>query len=146
MTTLRNWRVLEDPQEEKNLALRLAKSHHYLWKESWGPNPNKDNEKKKHKKDELSTSYIPKAPFSTALEAKTPSPFTKKGARMDEMMKLFKQVQINLAFLDVIKHVPSYAKFPKDLSTQKRRLKIQIPKKIVFTEQVSVVLMNQLPP
>jgi len=73
------------------------------------PSPNKENEKKKRKEDELPKAYMPKAPFLAALEANTPSPFTKKGVRMDEMMELFKQVQINL-LLDAIKQVSSHAK------------------------------------
>ena len=96
-------------------------------------NQNKEKDREKHKKEELSTLYIPKAPFPAALEANTPSPFTKKGVRIDEMMELFKQVQINLPLLDAIKHVPSYAKFLKDLCTQKRRLQTQVPNKVLLT-------------
>jgi len=59
-------------------------------------------------------------------------------------MELFKQVQINL-LLDIIKQVSSNAKFLKDLCTQKRRLKTKVPNKVIFTQQVSAVLMNQLP-
>ena len=66
------------------------------------PNQNKEKNKEKHK-EELPTSYTPKAPFLAALEANTPSSFIKKGVHMDKMMGLFKQVQINLPFLDVIK-------------------------------------------
>jgi len=40
------------------------------------PSLNKENEKKKHTKDELPISYIQKAYFSGALEANTQSPFT----------------------------------------------------------------------
>ena len=101
---------------------------------------------KENHKDELPTSYILKATFLATLEANNQSLFTKKGVLMDEMMELFKQVQINLSLLDAIKQVPSYAKFLKDLCTQKRRLKTQVSKKVLFTQQVSAVLMNQLPP
>ena len=59
------------------------------------PNRNKEKDKEKHKKEELPTSYTKKIAFPAALEANTPSPFTKKGVQMDEM-ELFKQVQINL--------------------------------------------------
>ena len=58
---------------------------------------------------------------------------------MDEIMELFKQVQINLLLLDAIKQVPPYFKFRKDLYTQKRRLKTQVLKKNL-TQQVSAVL------
>ena len=58
-------------------------------------------------------------------------------------MKLFQQVHINIPLLDAIHHVSTYAKFLKELCTQKRELKI--PKKIMLSEDVSVVLLNQLP-
>ncbi|GAV90869.1 hypothetical protein CFOL_v3_34271 [Cephalotus follicularis] len=65
---------------------------------------------------------------------------------MDEMMELFKQVQINLPLLDAIRQVPAYAKFLKDLCTTKRKLKTYIPKTVHLIEQVSAVLSNKLPP
>ncbi|GAV61102.1 hypothetical protein CFOL_v3_04630 [Cephalotus follicularis] len=65
---------------------------------------------------------------------------------MDEMMELFKQVQINLPLLDAIRQVLAYAKFLKDLCTTKRKLKTYIPKTVHLTEQVSAVLSNKFPP
>ncbi|GAV66342.1 hypothetical protein CFOL_v3_09852 [Cephalotus follicularis] len=65
---------------------------------------------------------------------------------MDEMMELFKQVQINLPLLDAIRQVPAYAKFLKDLCTTKRKLKTHISKTVHLIEQVSAVLSNKLPP
>lgn len=93
----------------------------------------------------MPASYVPRAPFPAALASNTPSPFAKKGKSMDEMMDLFKQVQINLPLLDAIKQVPAYAKFLKDLCTQKRRMRTEAPQKVVLTEQVSAVLTNQAP-
>jgi hypothetical protein len=42
--------------------------------------------------------------------------------------------------LDVIKQVPSYAKFLKDLCTVKRKLNVK--KKAFLAEQVNVILQN----
>ena len=42
--------------------------------------------------------------------------------------------------LDAIKHVPSYAKFLKDLCTVKRKLNVK--KKAFLAEQVSAILQN----
>jgi hypothetical protein len=56
---------------------------------------------------------------------------------------VFKQVQINIPFLDAIHQVPSYAKFLKDLVTIKR--KTNVPKKAYLTEQVSSILQCKLP-
>ncbi|GAV84626.1 LOW QUALITY PROTEIN: hypothetical protein CFOL_v3_28070, partial [Cephalotus follicularis] len=105
----------------------------------------KENEQKWKEKD--ITSAIPKAPFPECL--RSPSlvpPFGKKLARMDEMMELFKQVQINIPLLDAIRQVPAYAKFLKDLCTARHKLRTHIPKTVHLTEQVSAVLSNKLPP
>jgi hypothetical protein len=56
---------------------------------------------------------------------------------------VFKQVQINIPFLDAIQQVPSYAKFLKDLITVKR--KTNVTKKVCLTEQVSSILQCRLP-
>ena len=56
---------------------------------------------------------------------------------------MFKQVQINIPFLDAIQQIPSYAKFLKDLVTVKR--KMNVLKKAFMTEQVSAMLQNKLP-
>ena len=45
-------------------------------------------------------SYIPKAPYPTCLDA--PSPFRKKGVPLENIMKVFKQVKINLPLLDAV--------------------------------------------
>jgi hypothetical protein len=58
-------------------------------------------------------------------------------------LEVFKQVQINIQFLDAIQQVPSYAKFLKDLVTVKR--KNNVPKKAFLTEQVSSILQCKLP-
>jgi hypothetical protein len=58
-------------------------------------------------------------------------------------LEVFKQVQINIPFLDAIWHVPSYAKFLKDLVTVKK--KTNVPKKAYLTEQVSSILQCKLP-
>ncbi|XP_062145315.1 uncharacterized protein LOC133852559, partial [Alnus glutinosa] len=49
------------------------------------------------------------------------------GIGPQDILEVFKQVQINIPFLDAIQQVPSYAKFLKDLVTVKR--KTNVPKK-----------------
>ncbi|XP_071699273.1 uncharacterized protein [Rutidosis leptorrhynchoides] len=48
------------------------------------------------------------------------------------------EVKINLPLLDAIRQVPSYAKFLKDLCTQKRKQRATLPKKVELTEHLSV--------
>ena len=67
--------------------------------------PSKLTELEKNKSAEreepIKPAPIPKAPFSSALES--PLSLDKKGIKMNEMLKLFKQVQINLPLFDAIK-------------------------------------------
>ena len=57
-----------------------------------------------------------------------------------EILEVFKEVKINLPLLDVIKQVPTCAKFLKDLCTTKRR--VNLPKKGFLIEHISM-LLNQ---
>jgi hypothetical protein len=57
-----------------------------------------------------------------------------------EILETFKQVRINISLLDAIKHVPSYAKFLKDLCTVKRKLNVK--KKAFLAKQATVILQN----
>jgi hypothetical protein len=82
-------------------------------------------------------SLVPKAPYPDRLLA------PKKGGKFEDILEVFKQVQINIPFLDAIQQVPSYAKFLKDLITVKR--KTNVPKKVCLTEQVSSILQCKLP-
>ncbi|GAV57965.1 LOW QUALITY PROTEIN: hypothetical protein CFOL_v3_01501, partial [Cephalotus follicularis] len=92
------------------------------------------------------TPVTPKPHFLECLRSSSlVPPLDKKVGRMEEMMELFKQVQINLPLLYTIHQVPAYAKFLKDLCTTKHKLKTHIPKTVHLTEQVSAVLSNKLP-
>ena len=61
-----------------------------------------------------------------------------------EIYEFFKQVKVNIPLLDVIKKIPSYAKFLKDLCTVKRKLGVN--KKAFMTKQSTSLVRNNLPP
>ena len=50
-----------------------------------------------------------------------------------------------MPLLDAVKQIPTYAKFLKDLCTQKRKAKSTVSKKVFLTEQVSTILQHHLP-
>ena len=127
ITTLRSTKMLNQP--DLTQKFELAKP---------------EDEKNEERKEPISQAPTPRAPFPKALES--PVFLDKKSLKMNEMLELFKQVQINLPLLDAIKQVPAYAKFLKDLCTQKRKSKAHIPKKIQLTEQASSVFQQIVPP
>ncbi|RVW29377.1 hypothetical protein CK203_108771 [Vitis vinifera] len=67
-----------------------------------------------------------------------------KGVRnAAEILEVLRQVKVNIPLLDMIKQVPTYAKFLKDLCTIKRGLTVN--KKAFLTEQVSAILQCKSP-
>jgi hypothetical protein len=80
------------------------------------------------------TDLPPALPFPHAMTKQ------RKVNHNSEIFETFKQVRINIPLLDAIKHVPSYAKFLKDLCTVKRKLNVK--KKAFLAEQVIAILQN----
>jgi hypothetical protein len=87
--------------------------------------------------EEPPRALVSKAPYPERLQA------PKNGGKLEDILEVFKQVQINISFLDAIQQIPSYAKFLKDLVTVKR--KTNVPKKAFMAEQVSAILQCKLP-
>ena len=76
-------------------------------------------------------------PFSQALKAK------KKSINQVEILEVLRQMKVNIPLLDMIKQVPTYAKFLKDLRTLKRGLNVD--KKASLTKQVSAIIQCKTP-
>ena len=76
-------------------------------------------------------------PFPQALRGK------KKATQQAGILEVLRQVKVNIPLLDLIKQVPAYAKFLKDLCTIKKGLGIE--KKAFLTEQVSAIIQSKYP-
>ena len=76
-------------------------------------------------------------PFPQALRSK------KKASQQAGILEVLRQVKVNIPLLDIIKQVPAYAKFLKDLCTIKKGLGIE--KKTFLTEQVSAIIQSKNP-
>ena len=70
--------------------------------------------------------------FPQALRGK------RKASKQEGILEVLRQVKVNIPLLDMIKQVPTYAKFLKDLCTLKKGLGIN--KKAFLTEQVSSII------
>ena len=87
------------------------------------------------KEDMMKRSMPP--PFPQALKGK------KKVINQNEILEVLRKVKVNIPLLDMIKQVPTYAKFLKDLHTIKRGLNID--KKAFPTKQVSAIIQCKTP-
>ena len=76
-------------------------------------------------------------PFPQVLRKK------KNRVNQTEMLEVLRQVKVNIPLLDMIKQVPTYAKFLKNLCTVKKSLNVN--KKAFLTEQVSAIIGNKTP-
>ena len=75
--------------------------------------------------------------FPQALRSK------KKASQQAGILEVLRQVKVNIPLLDIIKQVPAYAKFLKDLCTIKKGLGIE--KKAFLTEEVSAIIQSKNP-
>ena len=76
-------------------------------------------------------------PFPQALKAK------KKAINQAEILEVLRKVKVNIPLLYMVKQVPTYAKFLKDLCTVKRGLNVD--KKAFLTKQVSAIIQCKTP-
>ena len=83
----------------------------------------------------MKTSVPP--PFPQALRKR------KNSVNQTEMLEVLRQMKVNIPLLDMIKQVPTYAKFLKDLCTVKRGLNVNI--KAFLTYQVSAIIDCKTP-
>jgi len=80
---------------------------------------------------------VPRAPFPHRL-------VKKKNPHYSQILDIFKNVQLNIPFTDAISHIPSYAKFLKDLITVKR--KHSPPQEAIMTAQSSSLIQHNIVP
>ena len=85
------------------------------------------------KEDSMKKSMPPS--FPQALKSK------KKASNQTEILEVLRQVKVNIPLLDMIRQVPTYAKFFKDLCTLKRGLNVD--KTAFLTEQASSIIQQR---
>ena len=76
-------------------------------------------------------------PFPHALRKR------KKSVNQTEILEVLRQVKVNISLLDMIKQLPTYAKFLKNLCTVKRGFNVN--EKAFLTEQVSSIIECKTP-
>ena len=119
--------------KSRPLSLRTGKEIEQLGPKPASKTREKEDVKPKHimiNEDSMKKSMPP--PFPQALRGK------KNPSKQEGILEVLRQVKVNIPLLDMIKQVPTYAKFLKDLCTVKKGLGIN--KKAFLTEQVSSII------
>ena len=115
------------------ITLRSGKEIEQLMPKPAGETREEEEVEPEHiiiKEDSMKKSMPP--PIPQALRGK------KKASKQACILEVLRQVKVNIPLLDMIKQVPTYAKFLKDLCTVKKGLGID--KKAFLTERVSSII------
>ncbi|KAG8642533.1 hypothetical protein MANES_12G095501v8 [Manihot esculenta] len=88
-------------------------------------------------KTDLKVSFHIPPPFPKRFER------TQKEKEEKEILDTFRKVQINIPLLDAVKQIPRYAKFLKELCTNRRKLAER--EKVSVGEVVTAVIKRELP-
>ncbi|XP_021754566.1 uncharacterized protein LOC110719897 [Chenopodium quinoa] len=81
--------------------------------------------------------YVPKVPFPQRLAQ------AKLEKKCGKFIDILKKLHINIPFLDAISEMPSYAKFLKDMLSNKKNLEENAT--VALTAECSAILHNNLP-
>ena len=95
-----------------------------------------DDEEERVRPEPNPNTYKPPVPYPQALS----KPKAKVSEFDDHLLEAFQKVTITIPLVDAIRHIPSYAKFPKGICTPHRS-----PKRIQLSENISSIMMNSLP-
>ncbi|RVW72153.1 hypothetical protein CK203_061806 [Vitis vinifera] len=124
-----------EAEKEKREEIKGKWKGNSTKKEDHEATVNKEPEMTINQEDMMKKHMTP--PFSQALHGK-------KGINnASENLEVLRQVKVNIPLLDMIKQVPTYAKFLNDLCTIKRGLNVS--KKAFLTEQVSSIIQCKSP-
>ncbi|KAG8486048.1 hypothetical protein CXB51_019333 [Gossypium anomalum] len=97
----------------------------------------REEEKPKNSDEPVPKEYKPPVPYPAKLKK------DRMDAQFGKFLVLFKQLHINLPFVEAISQMPTYAKFLKELLTNKR--KFEDLSTVELNEECSAILQNKLP-
>ena len=114
--------------------------HHRLRPTSTTESSESSGEKKKEKemkdKEPLRV-YKPTAPYPGRLLPRSDA------AQYERFLEMLKKLHVNLPFLEALAKMPKYAKFLKELLTNKKKL--EELSTVTLSEECSAVVQNKLP-
>ncbi|XP_017613900.1 uncharacterized protein LOC108459044 [Gossypium arboreum] len=138
MTPIREKNDAETSKNDKAIVKKSTSTE-----EANDANPQEENDATTLRKIMNPISELAPSPYAT--QPPFPSRFIKKDKQAEEkeILDVFQKVEINIPLLEVIRKVPRYAFFLKELCTNKRRLTGH--EKVNLGEHVFAILTRQLP-
>src|SRR5204863_1163241 len=137
ITTLRSGKIV-DNKVEHSIAPEIEEEHEHEATVDDESTPLKEKEAADLMKPIDVEHYKETAPFPHLLAKR------KKDSKAHDILEIFKKVEINIPMLSAISQIPAYAKFLKNLCTNKRKFHDQ--EKVILSQKVSAIFQNKLSP
>ncbi|XP_070056809.1 uncharacterized protein [Nicotiana tomentosiformis] len=148
IVTLRSGQALKDPtlihkeaapEKESGKELKIEDDDKQTEKKKGkkGAEKKKKKETSRRKKSNEESKHMHALPFPQKLYKE------KLDKQFERFLDMLRQVNINLSFTEVLSQMPAYAKFLKEILTNKRKIEETLVVKL--TEHCSAILQNKLP-
>jgi hypothetical protein len=129
--------VISEQPEPVQTEVVTERTDHTVRTESVRP-VQKEADKQQKKVTEKPPPYRPPVPFPQRLAE------TRLNEQFSKFVEVIKQLHITIPFTDALIQMPTYAKFLKDILSNKRSLGGR--ETVKLTEQCSAILRSELPP
>ncbi|XP_058744376.1 uncharacterized protein LOC131616994 [Vicia villosa] len=108
------------------------------------PSDPKEREDKEGETEEKEAPYIPPPPYKPPIPYPQRLEKSKNIGQFKKFVELLKQLNITILFTEAITQMPSYAKFLKEILSNKKKLEDN--ETITLTAECSAIIQNKMPP
>ncbi|CAM8959527.1 unnamed protein product [Rhodiola kirilowii] len=130
------------PESLETLEDEAADKDNDIFEEERDVTEEEENTSKEHRTGPVPRTKTPK--ISTTLPFPVPARVQKQHVMDEDVFELFSKVEINIPLLEAIKQIPLYAKFLKELCTNRRRSTRYDQE--LMSRNVSAVIQRKVPP
>ncbi|CAM8966793.1 unnamed protein product [Rhodiola kirilowii] len=130
------------PESLETLKEDVADKDDDMFEEEWDITEEEGNTSKEHRPSPVPRTETPK--ISATLPFLVLARVQKQHVMDEDVFELFSKVEINIPLLEAIKQIPRYAKFLKELCTNRRRSTRYDQE--LMSRNVSAVIQRKVPP
>ncbi|XP_050895614.1 uncharacterized protein LOC127102260 [Lathyrus oleraceus] len=105
---------------------------------------NKGKEDKRGEEEDKETPYMPPPPYKPHIPYPQRLAKSKNVGQFKKFVELLKQLNITIPFTKAITQIPSYAKFLKDILSNKKKLEDN--ESVMLTTECSAIIQNNMHP
>ncbi|CAM9004234.1 unnamed protein product [Rhodiola kirilowii] len=135
--TLKSGKVLLTPQGKPSLKGKEVEEENAKESSEEEPQAPIEEEKKEHEEPILMRKYVPMVPFPQRLNK------SKLDAHFQRFMEMLKKLYVTLPFHEVITQNPTYAKFLKDIVSNRRV--IEESSMVALNAECSAIVQSRMP-